>query len=331
MGTTARSRLALVAAGGVAAALAATTAFASGQAIQPPPNVKSAGKIVYCTDATYPPEESFQGSKIVGSDIDIATGVAKLMGLKAEFKNTGFDGIIAALLSKNCDAIISGMNDTPERRKQVDFVDYLKVGQSIMVKKGNPDKISSLESLSGKHGLGRVGDDEPRLPGGDVEEARRQGQEGDQHQDLPEGHRRFRRAEGRSCGRVLRRRAAGRVLRRRRTRRSWSPAPGQPVPDRDRDPQEGSAAGRHPEGDRPALRQRLDEEDRRQVGHGERSSCSRNNDDGGAPDACRGRLARRLGTAVPPRPRLPSGAPDHRLHRRDGAGPRRRCSASSPR
>lgn len=149
MGTTARSRLALVAAGGVVAALAATTALASGRAIQPPPNVKSAGKIVYCTDATYPPEESFQGSKIVGSDIDIATGVAKLMGLKAEFKNTGFDGIIAALLSKRCDSVISGMNDTPDRRKQVDFVDYLKVGQSIMVEKGNPDKISSLESLSG--------------------------------------------------------------------------------------------------------------------------------------------------------------------------------------
>jgi polar amino acid transport system substrate-binding protein len=149
MGTTARGRLALVALGGAVAALTATTAFASSQAVKPPPSIKSAGKIVYCTDATYPPEESFQGSKIVGSDIDIATGVAKQMGVKAEFKNTGFDGIIAALLSKRCDSVISGMNDTPDRRKQVDFVDYLKVGQSIMVKKGNPDHISSLESLAG--------------------------------------------------------------------------------------------------------------------------------------------------------------------------------------
>jgi len=149
MVSTARNRLALVALGAAAAAVAATTAFAAGQAVKPPPAIKSAGKIVFCTDATYPPEEYFQGSKIVGSDIDIGTGVAKQMAVNAEFKNTGFDGIIAALLSKRCDAIISGMNDTPERRKQVDFVDYLKVGQSIMVKKGNPDKISTLESLSG--------------------------------------------------------------------------------------------------------------------------------------------------------------------------------------
>lgn len=125
------------------------TAVAAAAKITPPANIESAGKIVYCTDATYPPEEFFQGGKIVGSDIDIGKGVAKLMGVKAEFKNTGFDGIIAALLTKRCDAVISGMNNTPERRKQVDFVDYLKVGQSIMVKKGNPKNVTSLNSLSG--------------------------------------------------------------------------------------------------------------------------------------------------------------------------------------
>jgi polar amino acid transport system substrate-binding protein len=72
------------------------------------------------------------------------------MGVKAQFDNTGFDGIIPALLSKKCNAIISGMNDTAQRRKQVGFVDYLRVGQSLMVKKGNPDHINGLVSLSGR-------------------------------------------------------------------------------------------------------------------------------------------------------------------------------------
>jgi polar amino acid transport system substrate-binding protein len=133
-----------------AAAVAAVTAVAAGGAtITPPPAIAKAGKIVYCTDATYPPEEYYKGSKIVGSDIDIGAGVAKLMGVKAEFKNTGFDSIIPALLARKCDAIISGMNDTAERRKQVNFVDYLKVGQSITVPKGNPKHVSTLASLSG--------------------------------------------------------------------------------------------------------------------------------------------------------------------------------------
>lgn len=42
------------------------------------------------------------------------------------------------------------MNDTAQRRKQVGFVDYLRVGQSLMVKKGNPDHINGLVSLSGR-------------------------------------------------------------------------------------------------------------------------------------------------------------------------------------
>ena len=110
----------------------------------------SAGTLTFCTDATYPPEEFFQGTKLVGSDIDIGTEVAKRLGMAAKFQNTGFDGIIAALLAKKCDAIISGMNDTPERRKQIAFVDYISVGQSLMVKKGNPKGIKVLSDLAGK-------------------------------------------------------------------------------------------------------------------------------------------------------------------------------------
>jgi polar amino acid transport system substrate-binding protein len=139
-------------AGATAFLAALVVAAVAAAAVTPPPSIKSAGKIVFCTDATYPPEESIPtgSTNPVGSDIDIASAVAAQMGVKAQFKNTGFDGIIAALKAKHCDAVISGMNDTPDRRKQVDFVDYLSVGQSIMVKAGNPQHLTSLGSLSGK-------------------------------------------------------------------------------------------------------------------------------------------------------------------------------------
>jgi polar amino acid transport system substrate-binding protein len=130
--------------------VAVTGAAAAHKAVTPPPSIKSAHQIVWCSDMTYPPEESQQGSTPVGSDIDIAKAVSKLMGVKASFKNTGFDGIIAALLGKRCDAIISGMTDNAQRRKQVDFTDYANVGMSLMVKTGNPSHITGLNSLSGK-------------------------------------------------------------------------------------------------------------------------------------------------------------------------------------
>src|SRR5437763_16859934 len=94
----------------LAAGLLAAVARAG---VTPPPSVKSAGQLVFCSDISSPPEESFAaGNKPVGSDIDFGTATAKLMGVKAVFKNTTFDSIIAAAKTKRCDAVISGMNDT---------------------------------------------------------------------------------------------------------------------------------------------------------------------------------------------------------------------------
>ena len=101
--------------------------------------------------------EFLEGSEAVGADIDIGNEVAKRLGRTAEFTNIGFDGIIAALQSDLCDAIISGMNNTPERAEQVDFVNYLLVGQSLVVQAGNPEGITSLETLCGHAAGAQVG------------------------------------------------------------------------------------------------------------------------------------------------------------------------------
>jgi len=109
----------------------ATAAGGGGSAIQAPASVKSAGSLVFCSDISYPPEEFYKGSTPVGSDIDIGAEIAK--------------------------RIISGMNDTPERQKQVAFVDYIDVGQSFMVKKGNPEGIKGVADLAGKSASVEVG------------------------------------------------------------------------------------------------------------------------------------------------------------------------------
>lgn len=134
-------RLALVAVLG-AAVVSAMAAQASA--------AHKAQTLLFCSDISYPPEEFVQGGKNLGSDIDIGTAVAKRIGRVAKFQNTGFDGIVAALLSNKCDAIISGMNDTPDRRKSVSFVDYLDVGQSLISKRGNPLHINTPLDVCGK-------------------------------------------------------------------------------------------------------------------------------------------------------------------------------------
>lgn len=149
-----RSRIIVAAA---AAAVALVTVVVATAAIAPPPSIASAGRIVFCSDLGYPPMESLQGARPVGADIDIGSAIGKSMRVKAQFRNVGFDGIIAALSAKKCDAILSGMTDTAQRRQQVDFTDYLMVGMSLMVKKGNPHHITGLASLSGLRVAVQVG------------------------------------------------------------------------------------------------------------------------------------------------------------------------------
>ncbi len=99
-----RNPLVPVAAAAIAIAIASTAAARGSAKITPPPKIAAAGKIVWCSDIEYPPEEYYKGGKAIGSDIDIGTQISKLMGVKAEFKNVVFDNIIAALLAKKCDA-----------------------------------------------------------------------------------------------------------------------------------------------------------------------------------------------------------------------------------
>ena len=118
--------------------------------IAPPDAIADAGKLTFCSELAFPPVEYIDNGEVKGSDIDVGDDIAKRMGVRAQYDNTGFDGIIPALLGGKCDAIISGVNVTPERAEQVHFIEYMKIGQSIMVPPGNPDGIATLEDLSGR-------------------------------------------------------------------------------------------------------------------------------------------------------------------------------------
>ena len=81
-------------------ALAGSTAQAAD--IKTPDRIKSAGKIVYCSDISGPPLGFFdENSQPTGSDIDLGNELAKRLGVKAEWANTPFAGIVPALQAKN--------------------------------------------------------------------------------------------------------------------------------------------------------------------------------------------------------------------------------------
>ena len=111
--------------------------------------VKKAGKLVVAIDPTYPPME-FEGTgqKVDGFDVDFINEVAQRLGVKVEFKVMNWDGILAGLKSRRYDLIISSMNVTPDRAKEADFVEYFKMSQVFVTKKGQ--LIKKKEDLVGK-------------------------------------------------------------------------------------------------------------------------------------------------------------------------------------
>ena len=102
------------------------TSFAFGAA--------AAEKISFGVSATYPPFESMDANnQIVGFDIDLAHALCKQMQAECTFTNHAFDSLIPALKFKKYDAVISGMDITPERSKQVAFTDPYYANSALVI------------------------------------------------------------------------------------------------------------------------------------------------------------------------------------------------------
>ena len=103
------------------------------------------------SDISYAPIEFFEEGtqNAEGLDVDLANALAEELGVRAEFINTGFDGIIGALNASRFDVLMSAMTVTEERQKEIDFIPYFSAGTDILVAAGNPKNIKSIEDLSG--------------------------------------------------------------------------------------------------------------------------------------------------------------------------------------
>lgn len=110
--------------------------------------VKKAGKLVFATDDTYPPMEyrDEQTQALVGFDIDLATEIAKKIGVEAAFEPTAWDGLLTGLATDKYDAVISTMNITEERQQNADFVEYAVLDQVFVIAKG-ATPVTSLSEL----------------------------------------------------------------------------------------------------------------------------------------------------------------------------------------
>lgn len=109
----------------------------------------AAQTIRFATEASYPPFEFVDANnKIQGFDIDLANALCKQMQAECTFTNQAFDSLIPSLKFRRFDAVISGMDITPERLQQVTFSQpYYENSAIFVAQKG---KFSDLAGLKDK-------------------------------------------------------------------------------------------------------------------------------------------------------------------------------------
>ncbi len=112
---------------------------------------RAADDIVAGSLTNSPPMISYaaDGSTLQGVIVDLAAAMSKALGRAIVFKPIPFPGLLPAMQAKKIDIVFSMMNDTPERQKLLDFVDFYDLGTKLLVRKGNPQGVTGLESACG--------------------------------------------------------------------------------------------------------------------------------------------------------------------------------------
>jgi polar amino acid transport system substrate-binding protein len=87
--------------------------------------------------------------KLIGFEIDVATRLAKDMGVEVEFVPTKWAGIIPALLAGKFDVVIGGMGILPKRNLKVNFtVPYDLTGMSMVAHRELAAGFKTLEDFN---------------------------------------------------------------------------------------------------------------------------------------------------------------------------------------
>lgn len=101
-------------------------------------------KIIVNTNAYFAPFEYYDGTEIVGVDVEIMNKVGEKLGKEVVFENTEFAVIIDNVKAGEvCDAGAAGITITDQRKEKVDFsIPYYTSVQYVIFDKANADVVT---------------------------------------------------------------------------------------------------------------------------------------------------------------------------------------------
>ena len=132
---------------GVLAVLSALPAAAQSRLDE----IKAAGVLKIGTEGTYAPFTFHDASNdLVGFDVEIGRAVAERLGVKPQFLEGKWDGLIAGIDANRYDVVINQVGITDARKAKYDFSGPYITAKAVVIVRADDDTIKSLADLKGK-------------------------------------------------------------------------------------------------------------------------------------------------------------------------------------
>ena len=113
--------------------------------------IKAAGVLKIGTEGTYAPFTFHDASgALVGFDVEIGAAVAEKLGVKPEYLEGKWDGLIAGLDANRYDVVINQVGITDERKQKYDFSEPYIASKAVLIVKSDDDSIKGFADLKGK-------------------------------------------------------------------------------------------------------------------------------------------------------------------------------------
>ena len=108
-----------------------------------PASAKSSGELTVGSGLNFPPY-TFKNAAgtATGIEPDLVNMIGQMLGLKVVYSQLQFPALLPSLQNGRNEIGLDQLADTPAREQAVNFVDYLKGADSLLVKPGNPTHIS---------------------------------------------------------------------------------------------------------------------------------------------------------------------------------------------
>ena len=113
--------------------------------------IKASGELRIGCEAAYVPFTYREDGKIVGYDVDLAELLCKPLGVRPNFIDTAWAGVVPSLYAKKFDVVMSSMSYTKERLERVAFsIPYAEASQSLLVRASDVAKVKGMADLNGR-------------------------------------------------------------------------------------------------------------------------------------------------------------------------------------